>query len=77
MAFVPLLLMIFASMPPLRSALVNRYIMPSAAFTVAFLGVTIALTIGTRKKWNKTRSGAACINGGGNGEWDCVCASDR
>ena len=53
MAFIPLLLMILASMPPLRSALVDRYIMPSVAFMVALLGVIIALTIGTRKKWNK------------------------
>lgn len=53
MAFVPLALMILASMPPLRSALVNRYIMPSVAYAVALLGVTLSLTIGTRKKWNK------------------------
>jgi 4-amino-4-deoxy-L-arabinose transferase-like glycosyltransferase len=53
MAFVPLALIIVASMPPLRSALVNRYIMPSVAFSVALLGVTISLTIGNRKKWNK------------------------
>ncbi len=53
MALVPLGLMILASLPPLRPALVNRYIMASALFLVAFIGLTIALTIGTRKHWNR------------------------
>ncbi len=53
MAFVPLLLMLVASLPPLRPALVDRYILPSAAFTVVFMAITIAMTISQPKKWNK------------------------
>lgn len=42
MAALPLLLLMIVSLPPLRPALVNRYIVPSAVFLVALIGVVLA-----------------------------------
>lgn len=63
MAFVPLALMIIASMPPLRPALVDRYILPSAAFSVVLLGITVAQTIGAWKKLYKPALGLVALLG--------------
>ncbi|MEI6054289.1 MAG: glycosyltransferase family 39 protein [Candidatus Saccharibacteria bacterium] len=40
-AFVPALLLIVLSMPPLRSAFVDRYLVPSVLFVSIFIGVTL------------------------------------
>ncbi|NCQ53999.1 hypothetical protein COV88_02605 [Candidatus Saccharibacteria bacterium CG11_big_fil_rev_8_21_14_0_20_41_19] len=44
-AFVPVLILFFASMPPLRSSFVDRYLVPSALAISLFLGVTLAFSM--------------------------------
>ena len=42
LAFVPVLILFFASMPPLRSSFVDRYLVPSTLVISLFIGVTLA-----------------------------------
>lgn len=44
-AFVPALLLFLASMPPLRSSFVERYLVPSALGIAIFIGTTLTLGI--------------------------------
>jgi len=45
LAFVPMLILFFASMPPLRSSFVDRYLIPSAFGIALFIGITLSLGI--------------------------------
>jgi mannosyltransferase len=52
MAFVPMILLFVASMPPLRSSFIDRYLIPSTLGISLFIGVTFALsTTYIKKKW--------------------------
>ena len=42
LAFVPALLLVVLSMPPLRPAFVDRYLVPSILFVSIFIGITLA-----------------------------------
>jgi len=44
MAFVPVILLFLASLPPLRPSFVDRYLIPSTLAISLFIGVTIALS---------------------------------
>ncbi len=48
LAFVPMIILFIASMPPLRSTFIDRYLMASSFAVAMFIGLTIAL--GTKKK---------------------------
>ncbi len=51
-AFIPMILIFLASMPPLRPSFIDRYLIPSTIATALFIGITIALSRGyVRKKW--------------------------
>ncbi len=53
-AFVPMLLLFVASMPPLRSSFIDRYLIPSTVGISLFIGVTFAITSAQIKtKWVK------------------------
>ena len=44
LAFVPLVLLLLASMPPLRPSFVDRYLIPSTFFIYLFIGLTLTLS---------------------------------
>lgn len=44
LAFVPLVLLLLTSMPPLRPSFVDRYLIPSTFFIYLFIGLTLALS---------------------------------
>lgn len=51
-AFIPVILLILLSLPPLRPSFVDRYLIPSIVFTYIFIGITLALGIKYIKpKW--------------------------
>jgi mannosyltransferase len=62
-AFVPVLLLFIASLPPLKSSFVERYLIPSAAGFALFAGVT--LTLGMTKikfVWRVTAIGLLTVS---------------
>jgi mannosyltransferase len=63
MAFVPVILLILVSLPPIRSSFVERYLMPSIIGFACFAAVTISL--GLRSfKWYWTAGVAIIISAG-------------
>lgn len=61
-AFVPMVLLFVGSMPPLRSAFIDRYLVSAAVFVSLFMGVTLALRIKTiRPLYQKTIAGLIVV----------------
>lgn len=50
-AFVPLVLLFLASLPPLRSSFVDRYLVPSTVAISLFIGSTLALRVKSIRPW--------------------------
>lgn len=62
LAFVPVVLLFLASMPPLRSSFVDRYLIPSALAIPLFTAVTLTLSAKILKPvWQKTIGGLIVI----------------
>lgn len=62
LAFVPVILLFLASMPPLRSSFVDRYLIPSTLAIPLFAAVTLTLSTKTLKlAWRKAIGGLIVI----------------
>ncbi len=60
-AFVPIVLLFVASMPPLRSSFIDRYLIPSTLGIALFIGVTLALNVRITKVLCVKLAGALVI----------------
>lgn len=60
-AFVPPLLLVLLSMPPLRSSFIDRYLLTSISFSAAFVGVNIALMWQDKKTRRNTLVATAIL----------------